>query len=635
MSLSVITGKFKGETPCHVAANLGCLPILKLILDRYPSAAHVRDSKDHSPLYVSAASGNLDCLKLLLSWEVGYKSTCKKLKGKMLEAAAENGHAHIVKELLINKNKYVKNALIKAIEEGHSSVIETIINSNFIEDVLSEDNKKDDAKESPFPMEVLIRDYPKLAERVLDRCMKEEKEKWIINTKLLKKASEKTNDKDQCLSCNDSYNVMNNHPMMIMCKARHENLLKHPVSLFWTKNQWVSYGRTIFFMETILYLFYLLSLSVYSSTTLNKDYFLRAMNDSQNFTKEDLVSEGINLEVSWWFTVVTTVLSLLYELLQLTKMKFSYFCHFSNWVDMILYFTTILLLVSPNIDVKIMSCSSMQCWKWPTAAILLSGAWLNFLRYFKFFSFFGIFLIMFVQILKKVIKLSLMIGIFILAFSFSFHIILVDQDNFTTFGWAYLKTVVMSLGEFEYESIFRENNVAFHTVTVATFISLIMVMTLVLMNMLIGIAVDITKGQKDAEIEMVCSQIELVLELNMRILMVSSFLHNIVCCCRDKTSDSKNTKNKNIITVILKENSQELGCNLKKLQNGSGKLLNNVRQLIEIKHFMSTENIRKTFNENKNKKVLDIERLEETMSRFIKEMKDEIQSLKVSNQIDE
>ena len=312
MSLTVITAKFKGETPCHVAANLGCLPILKLILDRYPSAAHVRDSKDHSLLYVSAASGNLDCLKLLLSWEVGYKSTCKKLKGKMLEAAAENGHAHIVKELLVNKNKYVKNALIKAIEEGHSSVIETIINSNFIEDVLSEDNKKDGAKESPFPMEVLIRDYPKLAERVLDRCMKEEKEKWIINTKLLKKASEKTNDKDQCLSCNDSYNVMNNHPMMIMCKARHENLLKHPVSLFWTKNQWVSYGRTIFFMETILYLFYLLSLSVYSSTTLNKDYFLKAMNDSQNFTKEDLVSEGINLEVSWWFTLVTTVLSLLY-----------------------------------------------------------------------------------------------------------------------------------------------------------------------------------------------------------------------------------------------------------------------------------------------------------------------------------
>ena len=46
-----------------------------------------------------------------------------------------------------------------------------------------------------------------------------------------------------------------------------------------------------------------------------------------------------------------------------------------------------------------------------------------------------------------------------------------------------------------------------------------------------------------------------------------------------------------------------------------------------MKHFMNKENIRKTYNEKKNKKVSDIERL-------LNEIKDEVQSLKESKQLD-
>ena len=93
-----------------------------------------------------------------------------------------------------------------------------------------------------------------------------------------------------------------------------------------------------------------------------------------------------------------------------------------------------------------------------------------------------------------------------------------DQKTFNGFGWAYLKTFAMSTGEFDYDGIFRgQNTVKLHIIAIVTFVSFVMVITIVLMNVLIGIAVDnISKIQKDAEVERVCSQIELVLEMRSK-----------------------------------------------------------------------------------------------------------------------
>ena len=631
------------DSPCHVAAKHGCANVLKIFLNKYPFAAQIQNHKNLTPLQVSAASGKLECMNLLLNWEADFND-CKDLRGKMLVAAAENGHTPVVKELLDGQKDYVQEALMAAIKNRHTSVIETIIDTgcNVLykaaleekemsnkatedkNEMINEtawkeeeiDKNKRIMKPALSPMRELIRHFPNLAEKVLDKCIEEDEksENWIINTKLFESSASDTK----------------NHPMMIMSKERHENLLKHPVSLIWTKHQWASYGRTIFFIETMLYIFFLISVSVYSTTTLTTVSFEKAMNEMQNFTKTDLFQARTSSDVSWVLTLISTLLCLLYELFQLSSRKLNYFFHVSSYVDLSLCFTTLLLLASPDINITMMYCSSHQCWKWPTAAILMTGAWLNFLRYLKFFSFFGIFLIMFVKILKTVMKLSLMLSVFILAFSFSFHITLADQDPFAGFGWAYLKTAVMSVGEFEFDEIFRgDHKVAFHTVTVVTFMVLILVMTIVLMNMLIGIAVDnISKVQADAELERVCSQIALVLEMRRpwykRVSSFTNIIVEIVCFWKKRIKSNQD----NTISINIKEiNDNPSNSKIKKI-------FPRIRRHIGMVNFMSNENVRKSYFEKKqhqNPRLSEIESLQEAVACLRREFKYEIQFLKDNN----
>ena len=125
-------------------------------------------------------------------------------------------------------------------------------------------------------------------------------------------------------------------------------------------------------------------------------------------------------------------------------------------------------------------------------------------------------MLMFSDVLKTLLKLSLMLAIFIAAFSLGFNILLVEQDAFDTFGWSFMKTMVMATGEFEFEGIFHPDNgdLPFPYATIVLFIVFLAVMTIILMNLMVGLAVDdIREVQGNAELKKLSAQVELVLEM--------------------------------------------------------------------------------------------------------------------------
>ena len=506
---------FKGDTPCHIAAKRQRLTFLKSISQLFPFTLNIQNNQGHTPLQVAAEYGKLECVELLLNCK--FSGDDKNINQKILCIASENGHHKLVKHLLEN-HKYdvddVKKAFRKAFDNNHKAVIETLLDSKFGLQTLEKDEDEKDMTEAA--MVRLIKSFPDIAETVLDRCVKKQKDKIKPDFKYIDITDDVSTK--SCISL--SYNSVDNHPCMIMALERHENLLKHPVTLLWIKNEWKTYGRLMFLIEFIPYILYIISLSLYALKVQDKHSFVRAMNDTEwnNYTKEEKTAiidqENLNSYTYTCFVTICTLLCVCYEVFQFIHMCCLYFRQWSNLFDLVLYITTFVMIWVGDIPVPMKYCHSFECWKLPVSAILLLCAWLNFLRYLKFFSFFGIFLLMFVRTLKTVVKLGLMLGIFILAFSFSLHITLMDQRPFKGFGWGYLKTVSMSLGEFTYDEIFRneEAKVKFHTTTIVTFLALIGIMTIVLMNMLIGIAVNnISKVQADAEVERVVSQIKVVL----------------------------------------------------------------------------------------------------------------------------
>lgn len=74
---------------------------------------------------------------------------------------------------------------------------------------------------------------------------------------------------------------------------------------------------------------------------------------------------------------------------------------------------------------------------------------------------------------------------------------------FDTPGWSLLKTFVMMIGEFDYEGIFDQDlgDLPFQYYSIFLFIAFVLVMSIVVTNLLVGLAVDdIQQIQENAEL---------------------------------------------------------------------------------------------------------------------------------------
>jgi len=145
-----------------------------------------------------------------------------------------------------------------------------------------------------------------------------------------------------------------------------------------------------------------------------------------------------------------------------------------------------------------------------------------------YYSFYGVFLIMFKKILFTVLKLMTLITIPVMAFGMSFYILFREHEAFNEWEFAAVKTILMFTGEYEFGELFgkeaEREKLQYKPVLILFFVTFLVVMTIVLMNMLTGLAVDNIKGiQDDADLQRLCSEIEIVLNIQE----TSSFLYNI------------------------------------------------------------------------------------------------------------
>lgn len=223
------------------------------------------------------------------------------------------------------------------------------------------------------------------------------------------------------------------------------------------------------------------------------------------------------------------------EVFQLYQRKLAYLTNWENWIDCFIY-TTALLTVY---DFSECSASSgvRQNWQWLLAALCIFFGWINLLFMIRKMPRFGIFVVMFVDIVKTFFRFFPVFVLFIIAFSSSFYVILQNrvswnylltvsvplQPEFSTIFLAPLKTTVMMIGEFEFDGIFHGDDSSHtekmfgsaHTsVAYALFFFFCIIMTILLMNLLVGLAVDDIKGvQEKAELRRLAMQVDLVLQI--------------------------------------------------------------------------------------------------------------------------
>ena len=186
------------------------------------------------------------------------------------------------------------------------------------------------------------------------------------------------------------------------------------------------------------------------------------------------------------------------EFFEMILLRLRYFKKWVNYLEIILYGSTILFLI-PLLNEKLGKWDEAEEvigdeLKWSAASVSILFAWLNLLLYMKRFPFFGLYVVMFVEVLKTLLSVITVFIVFIIAFALSFFVLLDKLEAFKYPGRAILKTGIMMIGEFEYDSIFTDNfstankdMIPYKGLAITIFVGFVVVMPIVIMNLLVSL----------------------------------------------------------------------------------------------------------------------------------------------------
>lgn len=131
----------------------------------------------------------------------------------------------------------------------------------------------------------------------------------------------------------------------------------------------------------------------------------------------------------------------------------------------------------------------------------------------------GIYVTMLFEVLNSVYKVTVMFSVLIVAYGLIFYLLLGDELSYTSPYMSVLKVFDMMAGGVEFNHYFVEN-LNLRMPDLARFIcfTFILVMSISLMNLLIGLAVgDIESVQKNAELKRLKTQIESLSEFEKKL----------------------------------------------------------------------------------------------------------------------
>ncbi|TMS39258.1 hypothetical protein L596_005811 [Steinernema carpocapsae] len=549
-----------GNTPLHYAAKSGELDVVLALI---AAGANIlaRNSYEETALDCATRGGFHDvCVELLdrMDERIAYDSMPNNVTTP-LHIAAEAGHENIIqvfieKDMSIDRvNEQGQTCLDIAIANNNIKCAQEILQSEAWRDVLRVSNGRKKSHKHKLrctPMCRLIREMPDMARIVFDKCMTRKKDElgheyieydyeFINDTYVMKPPADgsqaKTSEKypyeedgtlkDNTVLNDSNYdNVIKTHPLQIMVKSERIDLLKHRLVSNLIRHKWNTYARYIYYTALFIYCMYLMAFTIFVSNT-PAPYNLIDINRTWEVTggvnKEQC--EHIDYRRPRWlgfFRVMTMVLAvgqIAKEFYQFCNRRWRYF-NIENCFEVCLYVGSFLVCLD------LISCSSLTGiraqWQWMLAGVMIFCAWINLILLIRKIPRFGIYVVMVVNTIKTFYRFSLIFALFIIAFSSGFFVVLQNKPEFAFYLPSFVKTTVMMIGEFEYTAIFYEDadthasHLFGRNIAHAIFLVFMVVMNVILMNLLVGLAVDDIKGVLEkAELMRLRMQVETILDI--------------------------------------------------------------------------------------------------------------------------
>ena len=248
-------------------------------------------------------------------------------------------------------------------------------------------------------------------------------------------------------------------------------LLEHPlfetfIQLKWLK-LWKYYTATFCFLLLHLIVLTLFTLFHYSHVSGSVPVFLQT--------------------VSWHFLLTTNVLLLLLQVfrvycsLQSPRSKLAS-SPMSGSVGRREHLYPLVDLLTPTLGFLVLLLASREV----TGLTLLYCSW-QFMRGLTVFPRVGKNMYIASEVTRTILDFFLSYLVVLLAFTLTFHILLLDTEIFSNIGDSFIKVITMLLGEFEFEDLIQSGQVSWLTKLV--FLLFVLLMSIVLINLVIGLAI--------------------------------------------------------------------------------------------------------------------------------------------------
>jgi transient receptor potential cation channel subfamily A protein 1 len=336
------------------------------------------------------------------------------------------------------------------------------------------------------------------------------------------------------------------HPLSIMVAAERTELLKHPLAVSLLMYKWETYGRYIYYSNLLIYVIFLGLLTTFAllvphpetetcRAVSSGNFGVNITNNTSLLTSEQRnIQEGscdsvINfarhraLLTMSVFVILFSLIRLLMEVFQAFQLRLvHYFLSWVNWIELLVFSSSILFVMTFLSD-----CLCPTIWQWQVGAIAIFLGWVDLIVFIRKLPGTGIYVVMFVDIFYTFWRLFFLSLLLVIAFGLAFYMAFYEPDvgfrrtPFSTPARSLLKTITMTTGEFEFDTIFRqspevntEEEIPYPPISYLLWIAFIILMPILLTNLLVGLAVDDIKGILEAAVlKRLALQVELAVNV--------------------------------------------------------------------------------------------------------------------------
>ncbi|KAI6650880.1 Transient receptor potential cation channel [Oopsacas minuta] len=556
-----------GNTALHLACEQGQLEVVELLMKARANINAI-NFNNRSPLHLAAAAGHVQVAEYLIQEEAPIDSDVTASTPLLL--ACQAGHLLMVKLLLKHGADICKhedraeignNALDLAIDAGNEEVVEILIQHHDIRKALK--NYTFIHGKVLTPLRKMIPKMPTQAYKVMSlyiNCNFNQFDSPENPAVAVEFNFELLDDVEAFqtfyLHNEDKYKLKKplashlydasrlkkkSHPFSFMVQHSRIDLLNHPLVLTMMRLKWSTRASYLYYGNLISYFTFVFLLTIFTyvvpSCDLRFDHELGFDNNrNSNYCGSDpgasnwyvdtygcsstRCNEGrvISSIVMAAFIIMFAFFRLLFESLQIFGDIKGYFLSIENYLEWFIYVGSIVYVSDVfKIRQEVGACGFENSLIWELGAFVVLLSWFNLVVFLGKLPHLGIYILMFLHVIETFFRVILLALAFLIGFSVSFYMVFRQQNFCSQYRNPFstlLKTTVMLTGEFEYDNIFNDitRRLDHPISSYILFLVFIVFVSIILANLLVGLAVDDIKGvQESATLKRIVLKIDLLL----------------------------------------------------------------------------------------------------------------------------